>query len=121
MTSRVFAQSVLDAIYDGPLAEDAHYVVPGAPAPEVPCRIKIASGEAGLDLGTFASRPISGSGTVKVRFSELPDVNIGGTFIVSDTNGEPLTVYQVISVPERFDALRLEWTCEISSGARRGS
>lgn len=104
-----FAQRVLDAVYGGPLAEDALYFKGGLDNPSIACRVKPGGTEQGLDLAGFGSSPVVDDGQVKVRVSEVANPQAGDVFII-DPEGRK-NHYEITQAPERFDKARLEWTC----------
>lgn len=108
-----FAQAVLDANYEGPLADPARYTPEGGSP--VACRVFVmGQDEPSMPsgAGSFMSQPVDSQPVIEVRKSEIETPASGGRFELLAADGVTVTrTLEVAGAPLSLDPKRLTWSC----------
>lgn len=108
-----FAQAILDATFEGPLADAATYTAPGGSP--VACRVYLTGQDEALGLsggGNFMAAPVESQPVVEVRRSELAAPGNRGRFALLAADGVTVTrTLEIAGQPLSLDPKRLTWTC----------
>jgi hypothetical protein len=106
-----WAQSVLDASFAGPMADDA-VLVPVAGGSAVPGRIYAEDADAALALPGYNAQPALNTQDFTVRKSEWPSPAAGDRIDVLDApGGSVISSWTITELPLSLDPKRLTWRC----------
>lgn len=104
MRADIAAQAV-DAAFEE-LGEPGDYLPPSAGVPVFGALLMLSQPDAESGIGEMRARVASAR--IDVRSSEVANPLKDGRFIIGGIN------YKIISAPQRTDAARLIWSCEVA-------